>query len=116
VIGDIVQPTHLIFILVVALLVLGPKRLPEVGRSLGRGLRDFKNALNFDDDHSSRDVHRTHEPLDAPEDEPHMADAEPSVEHEPAQANTSKAGAASADTAGAGTGTAGAGAPSDRAS
>ena len=29
----------------VALLVLGPKRLPEVGRSLGKGLRDFKSAL-----------------------------------------------------------------------
>lgn len=49
-IGDILQPTHLIFILVVALLVLGPKRLPEVGRSLGRGLRDFKGALTGDDD------------------------------------------------------------------
>jgi sec-independent protein translocase protein TatA len=30
---------------VVALIVLGPKRLPEVGRSLGKGLRDFKSAL-----------------------------------------------------------------------
>ncbi len=45
-IGDILQPTHLIFILIVALVVLGPKRLPEVGRSLGRGLRDFKYALS----------------------------------------------------------------------
>jgi len=45
-ISDILQPTHLIFILVVALLVLGPKRLPEVGRSLGRGLRDFRAALS----------------------------------------------------------------------
>jgi TatA/E family protein of Tat protein translocase len=45
VVGDILQPTHLIFILVVALLVLGPKRLPEVGRSLGRGLRDFRAAM-----------------------------------------------------------------------
>lgn len=48
-IGDILQPTHLLFILVIALLVLGPKRLPEVGRSLGRGLRDFRNALSSDD-------------------------------------------------------------------
>ena len=47
--GDILQPTHLLFILVIALLVLGPKRLPEAGRALGRGLRDFKNALNTDD-------------------------------------------------------------------
>jgi sec-independent protein translocase protein TatA len=46
VIGDILQPTHLLFILVIALIVLGPKRLPEVGRSLGRGLRDFKAAIN----------------------------------------------------------------------
>jgi sec-independent protein translocase protein TatA len=45
-IGDILQPTHLLFILVIALLVLGPKRLPEVGRSLGRGLRDFRVALS----------------------------------------------------------------------
>ena len=49
VIGDILQPTHLIFILVIALLVLGPKRLPEVGRSLGRGLRDFKMAISGDE-------------------------------------------------------------------
>jgi sec-independent protein translocase protein TatA len=49
VIGDILQPTHLLFVLVVALLVLGPKRLPEVGRSLGKGLRDFKSALSGDE-------------------------------------------------------------------
>jgi sec-independent protein translocase protein TatA len=45
VIGDIFQPTHLLFILAVALLVLGPKRLPEVGRMLGRGIRDFRGAM-----------------------------------------------------------------------
>jgi sec-independent protein translocase protein TatA len=50
VVGDILQPTHLIFVLIVALLVLGPKRLPEAGRSLGRGLRDFKDALSGDSD------------------------------------------------------------------
>lgn len=45
-VGDILQPTHLLFVLVVALVVLGPKRLPEVGRSLGRGIRDFKDAIS----------------------------------------------------------------------
>src|ERR1700761_8713531 len=45
-VGDILQPTHLLLILVVALLVLGPKRLPEVGRTLGSGLRDFRQAIN----------------------------------------------------------------------
>ncbi len=44
--GDILQPTHLLFVLVVALLVLGPKRLPEVGKALGRGLRDFRSAMS----------------------------------------------------------------------
>jgi sec-independent protein translocase protein TatA len=55
VIGDILQPTHLLFILVIALLVLGPKRLPEVGRSLGRGLRDFRSALSGDSDKEGQD-------------------------------------------------------------
>lgn len=55
-IGDILQPTHLLFVLVVALLVLGPKRLPEVGRSLGRGLRDFRGALSGDDDQGPETV------------------------------------------------------------
>jgi sec-independent protein translocase protein TatA len=45
-VGDILQPTHLLLILVVALLVLGPKRLPEVGRAVGRGLHDFRSAIN----------------------------------------------------------------------
>jgi sec-independent protein translocase protein TatA len=44
----------LILILVVALLVFGPKRLPEMGRSLGRGMREFKDSIsghkNDDDD------------------------------------------------------------------
>jgi sec-independent protein translocase protein TatA len=45
-VGDIFQPTHLLFVLVVALLVLGPKKLPEVGRQLGNGIRDFRAAIN----------------------------------------------------------------------
>jgi sec-independent protein translocase protein TatA len=36
---------ELVIVLVVALIVLGPKRLPEVGRSLGNGLREFKDSL-----------------------------------------------------------------------
>ena len=44
---------ELIVILVIALLVLGPKKLPEVGRSVGRGMREFKESLagtNDDDE------------------------------------------------------------------
>jgi sec-independent protein translocase protein TatA len=43
-------PGELIVILVIALLVLGPKRLPEAGRSVGRGLREFKDAISGKDD------------------------------------------------------------------
>jgi sec-independent protein translocase protein TatA len=39
-----IQPTHLILILVVALIVFGPSRLPEIGRSFGSMLREFQTA------------------------------------------------------------------------
>jgi sec-independent protein translocase protein TatA len=45
-IGNILSPTHLLLVLGVALLVLGPKRLPEVGRGLGAAIRDFKRSLS----------------------------------------------------------------------
>jgi len=64
VIGDILQPTHLIFVLVIALIVLGPKRLPEVGRSLGKGLRDFKAAINGEDDHADAAPSQVSPPAD----------------------------------------------------
>ncbi len=41
-----VGPMELIIVLVIALIVLGPKRLPEAGRSLGRGLREFKDSIS----------------------------------------------------------------------
>jgi sec-independent protein translocase protein TatA len=47
--GDLLTPTHLIVLGVVALLIFGPKRLPELGSGLGQALRGFKNAVNGDD-------------------------------------------------------------------
>jgi sec-independent protein translocase protein TatA len=41
-----IGPMELVIVLVIALLVLGPKRLPEVGRSVGRGMREFKESLS----------------------------------------------------------------------
>jgi sec-independent protein translocase protein TatA len=43
-----IGPTELIVVLVIALLVIGPKRLPEVGKSLGKGMREFKDSLSGD--------------------------------------------------------------------
>jgi len=39
------QPTHLVMILLIALLVFGPRKLPELGQGLGKGIRGFKDAL-----------------------------------------------------------------------
>ncbi len=74
-VGDIFQPTHLLFVLVVALLVLGPKKLPEVGRQLGNGLRDFRAAINGE--------RSEHEEVTSPYEEPASG---PAPEHEFAHA------------------------------
>jgi sec-independent protein translocase protein TatA len=44
-----IGPLELALILVVALVVFGPKRLPELGKSMGRGIREFKGSLVLDD-------------------------------------------------------------------
>ena len=41
----LVTPVHLIFLLLLALLLFGAKRLPEIGRSLGTGMREFKDSV-----------------------------------------------------------------------
>ena len=53
-----------IIILVVLLVIFGPKRLPEMGRSLGRGMREFKDSITGKDDDEPREIPR------ATEDEP----------------------------------------------
>jgi sec-independent protein translocase protein TatA len=44
--GPQIGPLEIVLVLLIALVVLGPKRLPEVGRSLGRGMREFKNSIS----------------------------------------------------------------------
>ncbi len=41
-----IGPMELIVVLVIALLVLGPKRLPQAGKSLGQGIREFKDSIS----------------------------------------------------------------------
>ncbi len=45
-----IGPMEIILVLAIALLVLGPKKLPEAGRSIGRGMREFKESLTGGDD------------------------------------------------------------------
>jgi sec-independent protein translocase protein TatA len=46
VLDNLFQPMHLLVILFIALLVFGPKKLPELGKGLGEGIRGFKESLN----------------------------------------------------------------------
>src|SRR3954465_2168371 len=44
----LLQPTHLIMLLAVVLVLFGPKRLPDAGRALGQGLREFKDSVSHE--------------------------------------------------------------------
>jgi sec-independent protein translocase protein TatA len=45
-----IGPLELAIILIIALIVFGPKKLPELGRSLGRGIREFKGSVSGNED------------------------------------------------------------------
>jgi len=67
---------ELLILLVVVLLVFGPKRLPEMGRSLGKGMREFKDSISGNDTEPAEPaapvqlppatVHETHEAVVSP--------------------------------------------------
>ena len=67
-----IGPLELIIVLVIALVVFGPKRLPDLGRSLGSGMREFKESITAsskrdDDDRSALTATSSDDPA-APED------------------------------------------------
>ena len=71
-----IGPQELILIMVIALLVVGPKRLPEVGRTIGKSLREFrkaqedlKDSFSFDLD-DSKPAPLANQPAPAPEIQP----------------------------------------------
>jgi len=45
----LLQPLHLVVILIIAMFVFGPKKLPELGKGLGEGIRGFKKAMSDND-------------------------------------------------------------------
>ena len=55
-IEGLLRPTHLVFILAIMLIVFGPRKLPELGQGLGKGIRDFKDALRGLDGESRKNA------------------------------------------------------------
>jgi len=51
-----IGPLEIIVVLIIALVVFGPKRLPELGSSLGRGIREFRDTVSGDHDKDEDDV------------------------------------------------------------
>lgn len=49
-IGQLFQPAHLLVILVIALFVFGPKRLPDLSRTIGKSLNEFRRSMNEQDE------------------------------------------------------------------
>jgi sec-independent protein translocase protein TatA len=49
-----IGPLEIVVVLIIALVVFGPKRLPELGRSLGKGIREFRGSIGGDHDDDER--------------------------------------------------------------
>jgi sec-independent protein translocase protein TatA len=59
-----IGPWEIAILLVIVLLVFGPKRLPEMGRSLGRGMREFKNSITGKDEREEIEAPAAQPPSD----------------------------------------------------
>ncbi len=57
-----IGPLEIVIVLVIVLVIFGPKRLPELGRSLGRGMREFKQSITGHDDDPAELGSSTSEP------------------------------------------------------
>ena len=60
-----IGPMELVVVMVIALIILGPKRLPEMGRSLGRGMREFRDGIAARSDEPAAESGRL-EPAETP--------------------------------------------------
>jgi len=66
-IEGLLQPQHLLIILVVALFIFGPKKLPELGQGLGKGIRSFRDSMKAG---AAEDREKVETPATQPNDAP----------------------------------------------
>ena len=72
-----IGPLELAIVLVIALVIFGPKRLPDLGRSLGSGMREFKDSLTGKDDDEDEDDEQAKLEVAASQPQPDPDEAEP---------------------------------------
>ncbi len=63
---DIASPTHLIIILLIVLVLFGPRKLPEIGGALGRSIREFKSSISNHGDNAEKTTTTTTETVVPP--------------------------------------------------
>ena len=77
--GGTIGAPEILIVLLVALVIFGPKKLPELGKGLGRGMRDFKRAVTGDDEDERREEETTKKAVAATIPAPTVVDETPTT-------------------------------------
>jgi sec-independent protein translocase protein TatA len=93
-----IGPLEIILVLVVVLVIFGPKRLPELGRSMGRGMREFKDSITGKDDDKKPEITAAQQQAaPAPPAAEATAPAAPQTDGEPGQTQVAEPSGAPTD-------------------
>ncbi|MGH2954600.1 MAG: Sec-independent protein translocase subunit TatA/TatB [Solirubrobacterales bacterium] len=71
-----IGPLELAIVLIIALVIFGPKRLPDLGRSLGKGMREFKDSISGKDDDDEEEQARLEVEASRPQPDPERVEGD----------------------------------------
>jgi sec-independent protein translocase protein TatA len=80
-----IGPLEIAIVLIIALLVFGPKRLPELGKSLGKGIREFKGSITGEHDEKDEQDEQPSEPTQIAAADPTPSPSPPAEEKREAE-------------------------------